>query len=58
MLFFIRVAPTIETRFGLSRSLPAHSNCIFCIMHYFVDYLLILIVYCTVKYLYISSVFV
>ena len=45
LLFFIWVAPTIVTRFDLSRSLPSHSNVSFCcIMYYFADFLLFYIV--------------
>ena len=53
LLYIIWVAPTIVTSFGLSRSLPSHSNS-FCIMYYFVNYLLI--VYCIVQYLYVSCI--
>ena len=57
MLFIISVAPTIATSFGLTMSLPSHSNC-FCIMYSIVDYLLIVIVYCTVQYLHVSCIYV
>ena len=46
LLFLIWVAPMIATSFGLSKSLPSHSN-FFCII--VLLYLLTVIVYCTVQ---------
>ena len=63
MLFLICVGPTIATSFGLSRILQSHSNFFIsfffsCIIYYFVDYLLIIIEYCSSILIFLCIMFV